>query len=280
MAGYTDTVQYLINQGANTRYTAAILAAKRGHTKTLETLINSGVDVNARNEETGDTLLHTLLMYAVSEGKVDTVRYLIEEKGADICREDETGETAAMYAAMCGDTKTLQILINNGVDVNATNKMSGNTLLLYATMHEQTETMQYLINRHASLNARNNKGYTVDTYAAMTYNSKIKDIIDETRGYPQAIGRRLEFVGDGYDYDMAIRVRPAPEANHRAGGIKGLIGIDPDPQVQGNRVVENQRHDGNSLGVVGRNPMAQQPPVVQGAGDQGNQRGNVNNMGG
>ena len=267
-SGYADTVQYLINQHANVNdcYIAAILAAKRGHTKTLQTLIDSGVDVNVKNEETGDTLLHTLLMCAVSEGKVDTARYLIEKKGADI-----TGETEAMYAAMCGDTARLKTLIDNGVDVNARNRISGNTLLLYATMHEQTETMKYLIIRGAYLNAENNKGYTVDTYAAMTYNWEITEIIDETRKYPKAMwfgGHKLEFVGDGYNYDMAIRVGPAPEANHRAGGIKGLIGVHPEGHQGG----ENQRHDGNGLRVVGRNPMAQQATAVQGAGDQGNQR--------
>ena len=284
MNGHTDTVEYLISKKAivdakNERgHTAATYAAMSGHTEILNDLIDNGVDVNAKNEKTSDTLLHTLLMHAVSEGKVDTVRYLIEKKGVDIYKEDETGKTAAMYAAMCGDTKKLQTLIEEkDIDVNTKNKKTNNTLLIYAAMHGHKNTIKYLISKGANLNATNMYGYSADTYAKMDHHFKIMEIVEEV----QENGLRDADLEPQVRGNRVVKNPENPrgnenEANHRAGGVNGLIGVHPE----GHRGGENQRHDGNGLGVLGCDSTAQQATAVQGTRNQGNQRGNGNGIGG
>ena len=285
LCGRTDTVKYLISKNADvnaknkeTGMTAAIYAAKSGHTEILKYLIDNGVDVNAKDKKTGDTLLHTLLMHAISEGKVDTVRYLIEEKGVDISKEDETGKTEAMYAAMCGNTEKLRTLIEEkGIDVNTKNEKTNNTLLIYAAMHGHVDTIKYLISKGANLNATNKYGYSADTYAKMKHHFGIMEIVKEV----QKNGLR--------DTDLEPQVRGSRvvknpenprgnenEANHRAGGVNDSIGVHPKGHQEG----ENQKHDGNDLGVLGCDPTAQRATAVPGSGNQGNQRGNVNSMGG
>ena len=279
LCGRTNTARCLISRGANvnaknktTGMTAAIYAAKSGHTEILKDLIDHGVDVNAKNEKTGDTLLHTLLMCAVSEGKVDTVRYLIEEKGVDISKEDETGKTAAMYAAMCGNTEKLRTLIEEkGIDVNTKNEKTNNTLLIYAAMHGHVDTIKYLISKDANLNATNKYGYSADTYAKKEHHFGIMEIVKEV----QKNGLR--------DADLEPQVRGSRvvknpenprgnenETNHRAGGVNDSIGVHP----KGHQEDENQKHDGNGLGVLGCDSAAQLATAARGAGNQDNQRDN------
>lgn len=281
--GRTNTARYLIDRGANvnaknekTGVTVAMHAARSGHTEILKYLIDNGVDVNAKDEKTGDTLLHTLLMYAVSEGKVDTVRYLIEEKGVDIHKEDKTGKTEAMYAAMCGDTEKLKTLIEEKcIDVNTKNKKTNNTLLIYAAMNGHADTVRYLISKGADLNAANMYGYSVYSYAKKNFDVEIMQIIKEAQDNglrdadlePQVRGNRV------------VKNPENPrgnenEANHRAGGVNDSIGVHPKGHQEG----ENQKHDGNSLGVLGCNSAAQQATDVQGARSQDNQRGNRNSI--
>ena len=275
--GRTKTARCLIVRGANvnaknktTGYTAAMYAAKSGHTEILNYLIDNGVDVNAKDEKTGDTLLHTLLMCAVSEGKVDTVRYLIEEKGVDIDKEDKTGKTAAMYAAMCGDTEKLRTLIEEkGIDVNTKNEKTNNTLLIYAAMHGHKNTIKYLISKGANLNATNKYGYSADTYAKMEHHFGIMEIVKEV----QENGLRDADLEPQVRRNRVVKNPENPrgnenEANHRAGGVNDSIGVHPKGHQEG----ENQKHDGNDLGVLGCDSTAQLPIAVSGPRNQGNQR--------
>ena len=128
--------------------------------------------------------------------------------------------------------------------------------------------------------------------------------VQEKIGNTQGV-ERIKWQNMLHVLDDAIAIYQVNRGNHRAGGLDGLMDVDPDPQVQGNRVVENpenprgneneanhraggingligvhleghqggenQRHDGNGLEVVGRDRGAQQPPAVRGVGNQGNQ---------
>lgn len=281
--GRTDTVKYLISKNADvnaknktTGMTAAIYAAKSGHTEILNDLINNGVDVNAKNEKTGDTLLHTLLMCAVNEGKVDTVRYLIEKKGVDIYKEDETGKTAAMYAAMCGDTEKLRTLIEKkSIDVNTKNEKTNNTLLIYAAMHGHKNTIKYLISKGANLNATNMYGYSADTYTKMEHHFGIMEIVEEL----QKNGLRDADLEPQVRENRVVKNPENPrgnenETNHRAGGVNDSIGVHPKGHQEG----EKQKHDGNDLGVLGCDSTAQLPTAVSGPRNQGNQRDNGNGV--
>ena len=217
-------------------------------------------------------------MHAISEGKVYTVRYLIEEKGVDISKEDETGKTEAMYAAMCGNTEKLRTLIEEkGIDVNTKNEKTNNTLLIYAAMHGHVDTIKYLISKDANLNATNKYGYSADTYAKKEHHFGIMEIVKEV----QKNGLRDADLEPQVRENRVVKNPENPrgnenEANHRAGGVNDSIGVHPE----GHKGGEKQRNERNNLGVLGCGRGAQRATAVPGSGNQGNQRGNVNSMGG
>ena len=82
--------------------------AKTGDIKPLQTLLEQGADVNARNKY-GDTPLH----YAVSNGHTEIAQLLIN-KGADINAKMKTGQTALDLAKNWGHTELIALLQSYG----------------------------------------------------------------------------------------------------------------------------------------------------------------------
>lgn len=61
------------------------------------------------------------IYYAVREGKVDVVKFLIE-KGADINVEDKFGQNCIFYSVRQGHVDVTQLLIDNGANLNKVDK--------------------------------------------------------------------------------------------------------------------------------------------------------------
>ena len=76
--------------------------------------IAAGVDVNAKEEFTGDTLLR----YAARKGHKEIVELLIAE-GADVNAKESAGWTPLHNAALDGHREIAELLIAEGADVNA-----------------------------------------------------------------------------------------------------------------------------------------------------------------
>jgi ankyrin repeat protein len=99
--------------GDNTENLAQV--AKRGDLKAVNSLLESGVDV-----DTEDSKQHaTALMWAAHEGYPDVVELLIEH-GAGINKRKSTGETALWFAAQQGRLEVVKVLVQHGADVNIT----------------------------------------------------------------------------------------------------------------------------------------------------------------
>ena len=92
-----------------------MIAAQKDHPEVIKALINSGADVNAR-EENG----WTALMIAVQEDHPEVIKALIDG-GADINARKENGWTALMIAAQKDHPKVIKALIDGGADVNLKN---------------------------------------------------------------------------------------------------------------------------------------------------------------
>ncbi|XP_065556186.1 putative ankyrin repeat protein RF_0381 [Artemia franciscana] len=159
--GHTETVEYLIQSGADANIrkhfgaTLLYLAARKAHSN--ECLIQFGADLNIKTEE-GASPLH----FAAWNGNTHTVECLLKS-GPDVNIRNNYGETPLNLAAWKGHTETVEYLIQSGADVNIRNNY-GETPLNLAAWKGHTETVEYLIQSGADVNIRNNyaawKGHT------------------------------------------------------------------------------------------------------------------------
>lgn len=150
---------------------ALLEAAKKGNTAEVQRLLDSGADVEAR-EEDGDSALSN----AACCGNTDTVRLLVE-KGADVNAVYKNGWTALMMAAQSQNTDTVRLLIEKGADVNA-RRANGDTPLLKAAGHSATARL--LVEKGADVNAKDDGGWTVLMGAAHSGQTDfVRFLIDE-----------------------------------------------------------------------------------------------------
>ncbi|MBQ3585202.1 MAG: ankyrin repeat domain-containing protein, partial [Synergistaceae bacterium] len=70
-------------------------------------LIEAGADVNAKDNEG-----YTVLMFLARRGHTDTVNALIEAGAEDVT--DDDGKTALIHAAECGKPATVHALLDAG----------------------------------------------------------------------------------------------------------------------------------------------------------------------
>ena len=116
-----------LSAGASDLHTAA----KKGDIATITSLLEKGVDVNARNNK-GETPLHVLWLKA-------EMAIILLDRGADIEARDENGETPLHWAAWKGADDILDTLIRRGADAHAKNN-KGETPLDVARIKYLTDT--------------------------------------------------------------------------------------------------------------------------------------------
>lgn len=118
-------------------------AAQQGNKKIVEWLLAKGINVNKANLN-GRAPLHM----AASEGHVNIVSDLLENKEIDVNVQDDDGETALHKAARRGHEKVLKALLaKNGIEVNVHND-SGHTPLYEAvSMGYSKEVVKLLLEK-------------------------------------------------------------------------------------------------------------------------------------
>ncbi len=75
-------------------------------------------------------------------------------KGADINVKDAADQTPLMYASETGRLEIVKYLVENGADVNAKsfNKITRGTALIYASSNNRVDVMNYLLDHGANIN--------------------------------------------------------------------------------------------------------------------------------
>ena len=121
------------------------MAARAGNTATVDVLLATKVNVDARSRF-GDTPL----MGAALEGHLDIVRKL-RARGAAV---DFKGWTPLIYAATGGRNDIVAFLLDQGANVNAESP-NGTTALMMAVREGKGSTVELLIKRGADVNHRN-----------------------------------------------------------------------------------------------------------------------------
>ncbi|WEW60166.1 hypothetical protein PRK78_005651 [Emydomyces testavorans] len=152
------------------------------HLSLLQLLIDRGVDIDAKDQDYGQTAVQK----AASQGDDEVVRLLIEN-GADVHARCSSDNTVLHAAALACNAETINFLIDKGLDVNATHNTGGTPLhaaastsniaavrtlidrgavvqfvandrstplLLAARLEESTPTLEALINHGANVNHR------------------------------------------------------------------------------------------------------------------------------
>lgn len=122
--------------------TPLINAARNGHARTMEVLLETRIDIDARNR---DGL--TALMYASANDCIRCVDLLIGKK-CNVNQKDNIGKSALTHAAMNRHLQVSRLLIENGADVNA-QTVSGDTALMAAARAGRADILTLLLDSGA-----------------------------------------------------------------------------------------------------------------------------------
>lgn len=140
----------------------------------------------------------TPLMYASYLGNYEIVRYLVEEKKADINIENEYGWTALKYASDEGRLEIVKYLVENGasvdaevltitknlevfeylleqgnLNINSVGYLGMTALSLASIEYGNLEMIKYLLEKGADINVKNEDGSTALMTASMYGNLEI-----------------------------------------------------------------------------------------------------------
>ena len=152
--------------GVNTKdargSTLLMHAAAVGSPEAVKLLLESGADVNAKNDVDATALI-------LGAGNPEKARMLVE-KGADVNAHSKLGRTPLMIAAGCdGCAATVKLLLDKGADVNAKDKQ-GNTPLAAASWGDISDSVTLLLAKGAGPDVADSQGYTPLSNAASNCN--------------------------------------------------------------------------------------------------------------
>ena len=122
----------------------------------VRSLVESGLDVNVRDPETG----LTALMMAACRAQVDTVQYLIDN-GADLLTTDsKTGATALHKACQGQNAAIAKILTDAGAFIDAVTPTMGHTPIMDALWYLAPDVVQHLVQCEPNLNTTTHYGFS------------------------------------------------------------------------------------------------------------------------
>ena len=138
----------------------------------IETLIDKGANVNAKNKDGS-----TALTKAAFNPNSEVIKTLIDE-GADINAKNKDGYTALMFAASFNQNpEVIKILINAGTDVNAKSKSGSTALMFAASSQKNPDAVKALLKAGADANVIDNDGNIAAVFAALNKNPEIHSLI-------------------------------------------------------------------------------------------------------
>jgi predicted RNA-binding protein Jag len=158
--------------------TALMLSAFNGHDMISDFLIDSGIEVNRRDNGGFNALM---VACECPTASINLVKKLIE-KGADVNARSGRGSTALMAAAKIGHPDIVALLVSKGADINARNTDHNVTPLIWAANGGHQTIVQFLLKKGADRNIVTNNNYTAASIARENGHYHVADIID---GYHQ-----------------------------------------------------------------------------------------------
>ena len=172
-----EVIQTIINHGANVNatnwnnITALSRACKKRNIEAINVLLNAGADPNI-----DDIDGNTCLQDAVSGGCSKEVLQTIINHGADINAKNMENGTAFMIACWRGHTDAINVLLNAGADPNIADA-DGNTCLHYAVKCCGKEVIQTIINCGANVTATSRNNITALSRACKKRNIEAINVL-------------------------------------------------------------------------------------------------------
>eukprot|EP00698_Gefionella_okellyi_P012126 TRINITY_DN3237_c0_g1_i1.p1 TRINITY_DN3237_c0_g1~~TRINITY_DN3237_c0_g1_i1.p1 ORF type:complete len:486 (-),score=95.97 TRINITY_DN3237_c0_g1_i1:1030-2487(-) len=135
-------------------------AASSGNVAELQSLIQSGANIEAKSE-----VGFTPLALAARGHHAEAAKFLLQS-GANANSTSDLGTTPLMLAAACGSKELILMLLAHKSKVNALSKHN-DCALLWAAAGGHAEVVSVLIEHGANVNAANSEGITPLMVAAM-----------------------------------------------------------------------------------------------------------------
>jgi len=145
-----------INAKNQNNATPVDVALCNGYYEVAKLLIEKGAKVDEAAVFNGQTVLQRVICIATSPNYEETAIFMIK-KGYSINVKDDLGKTSLHYAAEIRFTEISRLLIEKGVDVNAKDN-AGNTPLHNAATNNCIEIAKLLIEKGADINAVSQSG--------------------------------------------------------------------------------------------------------------------------
>ncbi|MCD4783590.1 MAG: ankyrin repeat domain-containing protein [Candidatus Eremiobacteraeota bacterium] len=139
--------------------------------KVIQTLIRNCTDIDARDSEKGETLLHR----AAQQGHEEVISLLLD-RGANVNIKNNMGEIPLHHAVSLNSSKIAILLILNGADVRAVS-IDGVTPLHIAAENSNENMVTYLISRKVRVNEKDKHSCTPLHIAAMHGNAGAVEVL-------------------------------------------------------------------------------------------------------
>ncbi|KAJ8284753.1 hypothetical protein COCON_G00036030 [Conger conger] len=155
-------------------FTPLMVAAQKGFTSLVQTLVQHGADVNMKNCSGKDSL-----MLASFHGHLDVVKYL-KECGASWSSRDRAGCTPLHWAADGGHLSVITHLLQEGCEVDVRDGFSHWTpLMRVSAVSGNVEVASLLLGAGADVDARDKDGKTPLMVAVLNNHEQLVQLLLE-----------------------------------------------------------------------------------------------------
>ena len=150
-----------INHAYGNGWTVLMTACDNGHLNIVKYLIEHGANINAKTNHGSTVLMEA--SYGSRFANLETVKYLVEEKGMDINHADDKGWTALTCSITGKSFGIFKYLVEHGANINVKDKYGKTVLDLafslevhtYRKLKEYLEIVKYLLDKDVDINVEN-----------------------------------------------------------------------------------------------------------------------------